>query len=115
MCLQEPSALQPNQLVLLAEAAAKAAEHLALLKFLQLQQHKQQDQQPLEQQQQGAGVGQQDLASALPWYKPLAEARAATGDCHGPISMVVPHSQAVYELCCARSCTRPPPADSTIL
>jgi hypothetical protein len=80
---------------MLAEAAAKAAEHVALLNVLQLQQQNQQNQQPPEQQQQGAHAGQQVLASALPWYRPLAEARAATGDYHGPIGMVAP-SQAVY-------------------
>lgn len=66
---------------MLAEATAKAAEHVALLKFLQQQQQKQQ---MPDQKQQGAGVGQQVLTSALPWYKPLAEARAATGDYTDP-------------------------------
>lgn len=72
---------------MLAEAAAKAAEHVAVLSFLQLQQEKQQERPSSMRQQQdrpqsvqsASATGQTLLPSALPWYKPFAEARAATG------------------------------------
>lgn len=69
MPLQEPGTLQPDMMVMLAEAAAKAAEHTALLRILQ-QQHQQQSQ--LEDE---AKTG----STAAPWYQPLSEARGATG------------------------------------
>ena len=54
---------------MLAEAAAKAAEHVALLSIIQQQsqQHVQEDQWTCK-------------ASSLPWYKPLAAARGTTGE-----------------------------------
>jgi hypothetical protein len=70
---------------MLAEAAAKSAEHVALLELLRLQQQQQQNPQSQQQQQQqqqqsdAARAPQAAMPSALPWYKPLAEARAATG------------------------------------
>lgn len=67
--------MQPNQLVMLAEAAAKAAEHTALLRMIQQQQGCQSSTRPPSQQVQGDA-----RMSDLPWYKPLAAARDSTGE-----------------------------------
>lgn len=79
--LQEPTALQPDQLIMLAEAASKAAEHVALLRVLQQQQ--QQRQQSAD----GTKVAQDDtgVAAAIPKYQQLSEARGATGAGGDPI------------------------------
>jgi len=86
---QEKSSLEPNQLVMLAEAAAKAAEHTALTRMLQQQHSAQRPASCQAQQPAATGPGSASVVSSqpapgsrvseLPWYKPLAEARGATG------------------------------------
>lgn len=75
MPLQEPAALQPDQLIMLAEAAAKAAEHVALLRVLQQQQQPKQQQQPAD----GSKEAHDGTAVSASCYQPLSEARGATG------------------------------------
>lgn len=86
---QEKSSLEPNQLVMLAEAAAKAAEHKALTRLLQQQHSAQRPTTSQALQPAATGSGAASVVSSQPapgcrvselsWYKPLAEARGATG------------------------------------
>jgi hypothetical protein len=87
--LQEQSSLQPDQLVMLAEATAKAVEHTALLTVLQVKLGQQPSMPGTQGSGEQAGQAQQQqpdtawvggaIPSRQPWYKSLAEARAATG------------------------------------
>jgi hypothetical protein len=68
---------------MLAEAAAKAAEHTALLAILHQQQPKQPEQQQQQQQRPGSSAHAEASSAArpseLPFYRPLAEAQSLTG------------------------------------
>lgn len=76
--VQASGNLDPNLCVMLAEAAAKAAEHAVLLHVLQPQ--------PCEGGQDGGDGSEQHgshvwsyRAAQTPWFAPLLEARSKTG------------------------------------
>lgn len=84
--LQEPGQLDPNLCVMLAEAAAKAAEHVALLQILQPPKTAgadSLDDADGEDDETGMNAARQlwSFSAALtPWFVPLMEARTATGE-----------------------------------
>lgn len=82
--MQEPGQLDPNFCVMLAEASAKSAEHVALLQVLQ-------PEPPAEGSEDEDQEEDMDArwqlwafrAAETPWFVPLMEARTKTGESLG--------------------------------